>query len=44
MKNKKAISTKKGGGNTIFVLTFSPHFHFGPYFLILPYLIPKIKR
>ena len=31
-------------GNTIFVSTFSPHFHFHPYFLILPHLVPKIKR
>ena len=30
--------------NTIFVSTFSPHFHFHPYFLILPHLVPKIKR
>ena len=26
------------------ILFSSLHFHFGPYFLILPYLIPKIKR
>ena len=31
-------------GNTIFIPTFWPHSHFGPYFFILPYLIPKIKK
>ena len=31
-------------GNTIFVPTFSPHFHFHPYFLILPHLVSKIKK
>ena len=26
------------------VFSFSHHFHFHPYFLILPHLVPKIKR
>ena len=28
----------------IFVLIFSPHFHFGPYFFILPLLVSKMKN
>ena len=32
------------GGNTIFVSTFSPHSHFGPYFFFLSLLVPKIKN
>ena len=33
------------GENTIFVPTFSPHSHFGPYFFFfLLLLVPKIKN
>ena len=31
-------------GNTILVPTFWPYSHFSPYILILPHLVPKIKK
>ena len=31
------------GKNTIFVLTFSSYSHFGPYFLLLHFLVPILK-
>ena len=38
------ICNKKERRNTIFIPTFSPHFHFGPYFFILLLLIPKMEN
>ena len=29
---------------TVFVPTFSLHSHFSPYFLFLPFLVPKLKN
>ena len=32
------------GGNAFLVLIFWPHFHFGPYFFILSFLVPKMEK
>ena len=32
------------GRITVFVPTFSLNSHFGPYFLFLPFLVPKLKN